>query len=1845
MPQTRDQIQLSYGRLEDWLNVNPLLLSGEIACVFDNDSFTPIDLRIGNGVLRFADLPSFLTKDFTYSKEEINDLLVAIGERIARSEEQIEGIKTETIPAIQDAIAALNLLVDDSASEENKLTALSTVKAEITSAIEARIGRLLTSSQGQRFPSFAALSSGPYFYNSETTTPRQYDVSRIVGEVSPYFYTGSGWQKQYVSFSAAQQAALDSGVTSDTVSAVARATQDISSLRTTLDTKANKYRVYTHEVLGVNYSGATYYKNTVANLYDGGALVAKAIITADCYSPGAPLTKDKLRVFDTAVSVVTSALTLKTDGDTTETILSTITISSKEEIKDLSDTSSYLQKFVEDFADSRLDRGLVDGKLRVVKNRKLEEIYTARTILYVDGNYEGTVEQGIEVAPFKTIAAALAARSADVAIMVAPFSGYTNPNSQLNLRGRTNTDIVGYAVGSQTPTIISVPVIVGADNENRTRGIGLRDLNIPEFSLQSGSDYYLENVTITAQNVANTIVTIQNLQSSTAKVVFSHCTFKGKLVISSGDVEFDSCDFAIGSTLVVSGAATVTVRDCTGLNVAVSGTATYIQESAILVASSNFALVAEGTSSATPFVGLFSGVALDSLGTSDAQPNYASIQIKANVAYALGSFIYKKENSVLSGSRIDSDGVSTKQVYVGATKTVDTDGYAANTKYLDTHLAGIGNRLKQLADEAGTLSAGITNIQAGTASASGQVKLVVTEQVNKIESRTFDVNAIVGGLGSAAYADANSFASKSIEARVETAENSLRDAETNILGLQRDKQDTSARVTAITNLSTDTQYPTAKAVRTYVDLALSTGLSSLGSRILLPSANPSAVGATTSFATFAALEAGPWYYGGVSTTPAEGDRALYKESDVTNVALYTKTSPSSSAWIFFYATSSDTVAVSSIDFTTAELAALESGVDSDKVTKLDGIQAGAQVNVIEGIKLNGASIAADANKAVNIQLDSSKVGLGNVANTADSAEPEENGTKKFTTGGAYTLSQTLTNLIQNGLSQKVDKVSGKGLSTNDFTAELKAKLENLALVTANPEGTGTSTLTTVKIGDSIYNLPQGGGGSTPDLSECLKNNATGLSAGGATLVSLSGAEGSGTQGYRTIASGTDDSQGQKGYIPTLGKVEDTLASYLTKASASVGSSIQNAPTPSTTDTYFPVYAVQSGVTTGLTVAKLPKVTQDVYVKTVESNSTAVSLESYHYYRNTASTGILLSPDVYSSSSSTGFKTYDSVFLDLTSQESSPAKLGSFEGVSNYFKLPDPESGSDVLRLDFSNSTVAFNGKDTTVTQTYEVSTVLHNSTLYFLGKAGATYAITLYQSKLFFEVPAASASTTITLSGYESEVHLFGASSSVNVSGLHNSTIYLHGDSTSLSTTNKPDASNTVIYLSQTKTLSQVENLLALTFAPNAATQDGQDEDGKFVANLSVPYAATATNLDAKPSITVSGSNYGAQIYVTAGNQNSVNQTVPYSATANKLVAATGTKSIKPDDQSAQTAYTSPTTGIGIGSQTRPVYFNGGLPQEAQLYAGGTKVTLNGTHDNSSVDSGQGDRGAKTVSFYAPKGGGTNPNIDYLESGGANAEPIWATKQTTIHNTNNSASGLAKANVPTTEAVYNALPTVNGASTKPATGLAIYAPLASEISSTDGSVLVSRGTSGAPLFWNQTSDRPKATYRVSGLVINSDSSSDVKSRSYQDSTIIVDLRQDTQVHLSGNYYNCSIVIRGSQTADKSGQYPIFSGNVTNCYIEFQTSRALLCVGHSQSYVDTIMTGCRIGRGKVWTRDSSSGLYTETNTSVDIALSDIVVRGMFVSNRLWSGDNTRPTIISGSDGEGMTFGNWTGSVII
>lgn len=147
-------------------------------------------------------------------------------------------------------------------------------------------------------------------------------------------------------------------------------------------------------------------------------------------------------------------------------------------------------------------------------------------------------------------------------------------------------------------------------------------------------------------------------------------------------------------------------------------------------------------------------------------------------------------------------------------------------------------------------------------------------------------------------------------------------------------------------------------------------------------------------------------------------------------------------------------------------------------TKLEGIEAGAQVNVLEGVQVNGTDLTI-TNKKVNVDLSnyatksdissvykykgtvstyadlpSSGQTVGDVYNveTADATHNIKagdnvawDGTAWDVLAGVVDLSNYVTTTAMNtALEGKVDKVEGKGLSTNDFTDALLTKLNGIA---------------------------------------------------------------------------------------------------------------------------------------------------------------------------------------------------------------------------------------------------------------------------------------------------------------------------------------------------------------------------------------------------------------------------------------------------------------------------------------------------------------------------------------------------------------------------------------------------------------------------------------------------------------------------------------------------------------------------------------------------------------------------------------------------------------------------------
>lgn len=135
----------------------------------------------------------------------------------------------------------------------------------------------------------------------------------------------------------------------------------------------------------------------------------------------------------------------------------------------------------------------------------------------------------------------------------------------------------------------------------------------------------------------------------------------------------------------------------------------------------------------------------------------------------------------------------------------------------------------------------------------------------------------------------------------------------------------------------------------------------------------------------------------------------------------------------------------------------------------------------------------------NVSISAANIGLGNVDNTAD-------------------LSKPISTATQSALDLKVDKVSGKGLSTNDFDATEKGKLDGLANIKSIGSGltlnssTGelTATGTTVTIDDAMSDSstnPVQNKVITAALGDKIsKSNTTGLVKNDGTIDTNSYAE-------------------------------------------------------------------------------------------------------------------------------------------------------------------------------------------------------------------------------------------------------------------------------------------------------------------------------------------------------------------------------------------------------------------------------------------------------------------------------------------------------------------------------------------------------------------------------------------------------------------------------------------------------------------------------------------------------------------------------------------------------------------
>lgn len=139
----------------------------------------------------------------------------------------------------------------------------------------------------------------------------------------------------------------------------------------------------------------------------------------------------------------------------------------------------------------------------------------------------------------------------------------------------------------------------------------------------------------------------------------------------------------------------------------------------------------------------------------------------------------------------------------------------------------------------------------------------------------------------------------------------------------------------------------------------------------------------------------------------DSNNVAYK-SDLDNVAKTDETNTFTQIQTF----PAEGINVGSVHLTEAGLQTLET--ESEKIAN----------KVDKTTTVNGHALSS------NVTITKADVGLGNVVNTGDSATPVSGGITKFTTGGAYTMRQTL----QNNIDSKQDKLTaGDGISISNNT--------------------------------------------------------------------------------------------------------------------------------------------------------------------------------------------------------------------------------------------------------------------------------------------------------------------------------------------------------------------------------------------------------------------------------------------------------------------------------------------------------------------------------------------------------------------------------------------------------------------------------------------------------------------------------------------------------------------------------------------------------------------------------------------------------------------------------------------
>lgn len=155
-----------------------------------------------------------------------------------------------------------------------------------------------------------------------------------------------------------------------------------------------------------------------------------------------------------------------------------------------------------------------------------------------------------------------------------------------------------------------------------------------------------------------------------------------------------------------------------------------------------------------------------------------------------------------------------------------------------------------------------------------------------------------------------------------------------------------------------------------------------------------------------------------SLTTDENDYVFWNTVDSNGNAILKRYVRSSSSWIYEYTLSNNS-------FSTSEWNAIQSGITSELVSKLTNIEAGAQVNILEGVQVSGIDLAI-TNKKVNVDL----TPITNVIPTQASSS-NQLADKNFVNSSIATSTATFRGTSATGLTEQQFLTWANGLTHDD----------------------------------------------------------------------------------------------------------------------------------------------------------------------------------------------------------------------------------------------------------------------------------------------------------------------------------------------------------------------------------------------------------------------------------------------------------------------------------------------------------------------------------------------------------------------------------------------------------------------------------------------------------------------------------------------------------------------------------------------------------------------------------------------------------------------------------------------